>query len=217
MKGEKAMSNVSGVNNGVFRLIVVLAVFLTQCAFVLPDYTSSATNTRQEIQLFNQGSTSGGEEQIDKFYAYNWSLVNSIFSCRDISKGCWVYVNYKSKGWLMGQQSVYIDPTWKSPQLVFWTKYYSKRLVNYAHVEVQVEGDTRWDRLKTFGGTRNWWSEMSIDLSAYSGKKIFIKFFVEPNQIPYRYAERSRKYASYYNKQLFYVNDVRILPEKPAE
>jgi hypothetical protein len=192
----------------VYCLLCVIAVFVTQSAFSAPIRPAAPV-------------AANGPVEINYWYIHNYSWINSPYSCREPQKGCWVAINYKVQAWLLSQKSVLIDPSWKDPKLVFWTKYSSQRLFNYAYVEIQVEGDTRWDRIKTFGGTNFWWHQVTLDLKAYSGKKILVKFYNEPNLVnvgeqDFIKGHKSTSHPSSYNYQLFYVQGVTIYPEAPT-
>lgn len=181
----------------IFAVILALSLVLSQPVFASPA-----------------AAQSGGVE-INTFYTHNWSLINSLFSCRDTGTGCWVAQDYHVSAWLMSAQSVTIDSSWKEPVLTFWTKYQSKRLVNFTYVEVLVDGETKWDRIKYFGGTNKYWHQESIDLSAYSGKKIKIKFQFEPVVNYGSDEEKGRRSRSLnpYNWQIFYVQGVTVGPK----
>jgi hypothetical protein len=175
----------------IFTALVGLILLFTQSGFVFQGQLPA-------------GSTATPVE-LKGWYTYNWSLVNSLYSCRDTGTGCYVSLNYHSPGWMISQQSVYIDPNWKSPKLVYWTKYYSEKIANFAYVEIQVEGERSWSRIKTIGGTKFYWQQAEVDLSAFSGKTIVVKFHTEPN-IYYR----GNSGRIFFNKQLFYVQGVTI-------
>lgn len=147
--------------------------------------------------------------EIKDWYMHNWSLILSLYSCRGEEDGCWANPNYHASSWLLSAKSVTIDPAWKSPALVYWTKYYSRRAINFCYVEVQPAGETRWDRIKTIGGTKDTWHQVSVDLKAYSGEKLLIKFYCEPN-LGIGPGDRG---MAIYNKQILYVDDVTIVPE----
>ena len=190
------------LNNRIFTIILTCTLLLSQMAFMMP--TISAKTQQQ-----------GSPVEITSWYTHNWNMINSLYSWRESGSGCWVAQNYHVSAWLMSAQSVMIDSNWKEPQLMFWTKYMSDRRVNFTYVEVQVEGETSWDRIKYFGGTNKYWHQESIDLSEYSGKKIFIKFQYEPNVRVNSEDGRGRTYRSLnpYNWQLFYVQGVTVGPK----
>ena len=193
------MSKISKQQRIVVGLFVLLLA-ITQSAIGL--------TTQPLAQVADTGSV-----ELNSFYVYNWSWINSPYSCRDPNTGCWVYLNYKAPGWALSQQKTTIDKKWKNPTLVFWTKYSSSRVVNFAFVEIQVAGETKWDRVKVFGGTRDIWQQVTVDLKAYSGKTITVKFFAQPNL--YSIYRDESKGHSQYTKEIFYVQGVSIAPEPP--
>jgi hypothetical protein len=192
----------------VFSLLCVIAVFVTQSAFSAPIRPAAPTAANVPVE-------------INFWYIHNYSWINSPYSCRDPQKGCYVAINYKVESWIVSQKSVLIDPSWKDPKLVFWTKYISRRFLNYAYVEIQVEGTPGWARIKTYGGTNFLWHQVALDLKAYSGKKILVKFYSEPNLVDvggqdFSKGHKSTSHPSLYNYQLFYVQGVAIYPEAPT-
>jgi len=194
------MSKLS-INRRVLVGLVVMLFAITQSAIGLTT------------QPFAPAADTGSVE-LNSFYVYNWSWINSPYSCRDPNTGCWVYLNYKAPGWALSQQKATIDAKWKNPTLIFWTKYSASRMVNFAYVEIQVAGDTRWDRVKVLGGTMDVWHQVTVDLKAYSGKSITVKFFAQPSM--YSVTRNERKGYNYYTKEIFYVQGVSISPEPPT-
>lgn len=136
----------------------------------------------------------------------------SPYSCHESAGGCWANPNYHEKSWLLSKNSVLIDSGWANPALVYWTKYQSRRQINFCYVEVQIAGDTRWDRIKTIGGTKDFWHKAIVDLKAYSGKNVLIKFYCEPNL---GFGD-DRRGMALYNKQILYVQDVKVVPDGNA-
>lgn len=185
-----------------FAIILAFTILFSQSAFITPILS---------IRTHQQGSS----VEITSWYTHHWDMINSLYSCRESGTGCWVAQNYRVSAWLMSAQSVMIDSAWKEPQLKFWAKYMSDRRVNFTYVEVQVEGETTWDRIKYYGGTNKYWHQETIDLSAYSGKKIYIKFQYEPNVRTGSDDDRGRSSRSSnpYNWQLFYVQGVTVGPK----
>jgi hypothetical protein len=186
----------------VFSVILAITLLLSQMAFTSPQ---SMANTLPQSSVV----------EIKNWRPYNWSLMYSIYSCRNVSSDCWVSLNFYERAWLMSTESILIDSSWKEPQLMFWNKYMSKMQVNFAYIEIQVEGEKAWDRIKYYSGTNKYWHQESIDLSAYSGKKIYIKFQTEPNVKAGIYGETGRTSRSRnpYNWQLFYLQDVTVGPK----
>lgn len=195
--------------NHIIYWIVAIMILFSQSAAIIPAQPDMMTEQT-------------GSVEIDDWWVHSWSLVKSPYSCHgDWQAGCWVSLDYHKQAWLLSQKSVFIDPAWKDPSLVFWTKYYSHRLVNFAYIEIQVEGESTWDRVKIFGGRRIYWHQVVVDLSAYSGKKILVKFVTEPHVVFVGDSESKggKKFQNsnlFYNKQLFYLKDVSIHSEPPA-
>ncbi|MBN1537599.1 MAG: hypothetical protein JW908_12750 [Anaerolineales bacterium] len=185
----------------IFAIILAFTLILSQMAVASPV---SAGALHQS-----------GAVEINTFYTHNWSLINSLYSCRDTGTGCWVAQNYHVSAWLMSSQSVMIESSWKDPVLSFWSKYMSAQQVNFVYVEVQVDGETTWDRIKYYGGTNKYWHQESVDLSAYSGKKIKVKFQYVPN-VKFNSEDDSRRSSrslNPYNWQLFYIQGVTVGPK----
>jgi hypothetical protein len=185
----------------IFAVILAFSLILSQPVFASP-VAAKAPSQSAAVEITN-------------WYTHNWSMINSLYSCRGDGTGCWVAQNYHVSAWLMSSQAVMVDSSWKEPVLSYWTKYMSKRQVNFTYVEVQVEGETKWDRIKYYSGTSKYWHQESLDLSAYSGKKIYIKFQFEPN-VNYGSDEdnrRSSRSLNPYNWQLFYLQGVTVGPK----
>lgn len=183
------------LNYRIFAMLLAFSLILSQPVFASPV------------------SAQSGATEINTFYTHNWSMINSIYSCRESGTGCWVAHNYHVSGWLMSSQSVMIDSSWNEPVLSFWSKYWSDRRINFTYVEVQVDGETKWDRIKYYGGTNKYWHQESVDLSAYSGKKIKIKFQFVPNSRVDTEDGRSSRSGNRFNPQVFYVQGVTVGPK----
>ncbi len=152
------------------------------------------------------------EIEINKWYIHRFSLILSPYSCHAGIAGCYANPDYHVNSWLLSQAYFRIEQNWANPALTFWTKHYSRRQVNFCYVEVQREGSAQWDRIKVIGGTRDWY-KMKLDLSAYRGESIRIKFFCEPH----RDWDENGRLPNLFNKQIFYVQDVKIVPDASAE
>jgi hypothetical protein len=148
--------------------------------------------------------------EIKQWIFHRFSLILSPYSCHDGIAGCYANPDYHVPSWLMSQAYIPIEQSWSSPALTFWSKHYSRRRIDFCYVEVQKEGSSRWDRIKVIGGSRDW-VQMTLDLSAYRGEKIRVKFFCEPNPA----AEEGRK-LNRFNKQILYIQDVQIIANAPA-
>jgi serine/threonine protein kinase len=109
------------------------------------------------------------------------SFVTKNTGCQIPSALCWMsndrgFIGYDDVV-LMSQQSYHIDSSWKSPYLVFWQQYSFDKSGN---VSVKAEGGM-WAYLKVYGKGKNMnWHQEYLDLSAYKGESIIIKFTLEP-------------------------------------
>lgn len=180
----------------VLFLLLGLPLFLVGIIFFVSLPAQAAAN--QEIE-------------INQWYYHRFSLILSPYSCHAGVAGCYANPNYHVNSWLLSQAYIPIEQSWASPALTFWTKHYTQRLVNFCYVEVQKEGSPHWDRIKVIGGTRDWY-RMSLDLSAYRGESIRVKFFCEPT----RGTEEGR-HLNRFNKQILYIQDVKIVPNSQTQ
>ncbi|PWH18442.1 MAG: hypothetical protein DDG59_05745 [Anaerolineae bacterium] len=152
-------------------------------------------------------AASSQDMEINRWYIHRFSLILSPYSCHDGVPGCYANPDYHVNSWLMSQAYFPIEQAWAKPALTFWVKHYSQRRLNFCYVELQKEGSVQWDRVKVIGGTRDWY-EMRIDLSAYRGERIRVKFFCEPN----RGTEEGRL-NNLFNKQILYIQDVKLIAD----
>jgi hypothetical protein len=74
---------------------------------------------------------------------------------------------------LTSEKSFLIDSSWSRPTLVFWDK---RKISNPGTVELIIEGTPIL--IKEYPRGQTEWSSESIDLSAYKGKEISIRFAV---------------------------------------
>ncbi|MCS7248115.1 MAG: hypothetical protein NZ840_07725 [Anaerolineales bacterium] len=69
---------------------------------------------------------------------------------------------------------------------------------------------SRWDRLRAIGGSRDWYV-VNVDLGAYQGEKIRVKFFCEPQRGFDE--EEGVRLPKLYNKQILYLQEVKVVPD----
>ena len=71
------------------------------------------------------------------------------------------------------RESIYIDPSWPNPYLVFWHTYRSDK-----SLDVVCVVDSRKDILWHYGGSvGNWkWDQVAVSLSKYIGQNVTIMF-----------------------------------------
>ncbi|RCK74428.1 MAG: hypothetical protein ANABAC_2630 [Anaerolineae bacterium] len=183
--------------NWLLRSILVGLILLTGGSAILN--TSALAVTGQEVE-------------IDRWYIHRFSLILSPYSCHEGVAGCYANPDYHVNSWLLSQAYIPIEQSWANPALTFWTKHYSQRRVNFCYVEIQKQGSPQWDRLKAIGGTRDWY-KLSLDLSAYRGESVRVKFYCEPQ----RGLDPKGRSPNLFNKQILYIQDVRIVSNANSE
>ncbi len=176
------------------RLVLLMVFILVLTGTIFSANFAAQAAAKQDVE-------------INRWYYHRFSLILSPYSCHNGIAGCYANPNYHVNSWLLSQAYIPIEQGWTKPALTFWTKHYTRRQINFCYVEVQKAGSAQWDRIKVIGGTRDWY-KMSLDLSAYRGESIRVKFFCEPN----RGTEESR-YSNSFNKQILYLQDVKIVPD----
>ncbi len=157
-------------------------------------------------------AASPSEVEIKQWYIHRFSLILSPYSCHGGVAGCYANPDYHVNSWLLSKDYIPIEQNWTNPALTFWTKHYTRRLINFCYVEVQKQGSAKWDRIKVIGGTRDWY-RMSLDLSAYRGESIRVKFFCEPHHN----WDDNGQYQRTFNKQILYIQDVMIVPDAASD
>jgi hypothetical protein len=63
-----------------------------------------------------------------------------------------------------------------TPVLGFWHIYNTESGYDYGYVEVSSDGGSSWTTLARYSGTNLTWSKVEIDLSAYKGQSILVRF-----------------------------------------
>ena len=137
-----------------------------------------------------------------------WTLSKSD-ECHKPGDMCWIGPNYKEKCSLTSKTSVFIDPAWPRPHLVYWNRYYSEQTGNFGYIEFDVEGQAGWDRRKKIGGTDDQWHQGYVDLKDFSGKNISVRFFFEPDT-------RTGDLTYIYIRRTWYLQDVQVVPDYSA-
>ena len=108
---------------------------------------------------------------------------------------------------LIGKSSIYIDPDWNNPYLVFWHKY---DFLGESMIIVQVDG--RQEILKTFvkGSKSDDWRREILELNRYKGKDILLNFTAD--------AEQHAVGGGFWGTNKFvrtewYLQDIQIIPD----
>ncbi len=170
--------------------------------------TQPINRSQSTDAVSSQANLNEGGVELKSWWLHNFTIIFSPYSCHAGVAGCLANPDYHVNSWLLSKSSVKIEKSWANPALTFWTKHYSRSYVTFCYVEIQVDGKANWDRLKAFTGSKDWY-KMTVDLKQYSGENIYVKFYCEPNR-GFGYSDRL---SNYFNKQILYVQDVKVVPD----
>lgn len=114
----------------------------------------------------------------------DWSSKGWIYYtgsiCNDKKEGCWKAVMKSGQvAILTGQESITLDPNWENPHLVFLTRYDGEYTLTFGFVELDIDGKPGYSRVKSFGGTKDYWHEVFISLHEFLGSTIRVRFYGE--------------------------------------
>lgn len=186
----------------------VKVVYLGLLAILVLGQIAASPNTQSSSSSSTNPADTGTE--IKGWWMHSYTVIFSPYSCHAGKAGCFANPDYHVESWLLSQSSYMIEKNWANPALTFWTKHYAKRQVTFCYVEVQADGKTQWDILKGIGGTKDWY-KMTIDLKKYSGQKIKVKFYCQPNK------GLDERLPSLYNNQILYLQDIMIVPDSTVQ
>ncbi len=139
---------------------------------------------------------------------WGWTSSTSPMACQDTNSACWMLTDYRSTSSLEGVGKITVDPSWKSPSLVFQTRYSIKEAKAFGYVEIEVEGEVGWNRVYSLKGSRDYWHEVAIDLSQFSGKTISLRFSTKPYVNIIQVGEATKMV---YNKQTWIIQNINIV------
>ena len=145
---------------------------------------------------------------IEPLLIVNWdqsSFVPLYSGCEVEDTPCWkTDDNYdKHQGGLMtmvSEETIFIDPDWPSPYLVFWHKYDFAR-----EASISVMAGGQWEYLKLFNKSKNSWTQETLDLSKYKGESIVFQFSL-----------KGRDYVKWWQntpKSEWFIQEVQIIPD----
>ncbi len=197
-------------NNQVKLAVIglVILLFLTQIA-ATPALQLTSSAQAQTFSTKQANLNDSGTELKDWWFHY-FTIIYSPYSCHAGVAGCYANPDYHVNSWLQSKSSVKIENSWANPALTFWTKHDTRHYLTFCYVEVRVNGQAQWDRLAAFTGSKDWYQK-SVDLKPYSGKDIYIKFYCEPNR------GVDEKLPNYYNKQILYLQDIKVIPDSTVQ
>lgn len=147
---------------------------------VQPTETIQPLQVTPTVETAASPSPEGGElVEITAWEAIGWNSM-SPEKCDEPEIGCWGVLNFKVKTSLTSELSVYIDPAWLNPYLVFWSKHNSEVREPFGYIMVSPEGSVNWEYLDTVASPQNYWQKRYFDLSQFKGDNILVRFYCEP-------------------------------------
>lgn len=178
-----------------------------------PLQVLSATDTPQML-ITDTPSLAQASMPLMQWTAWGWVSSNSPMACQDTNNPCWMLTNYKDLSSLVCAETVFVNGAWQSPAMIFQTRYSVKENKAFGFVEIQVQGEEIWNRVYTLKGSRDYWHEVAIDLSPFSGKAITIRFATKPYFNIVQGAEATKMV---YNKETWIIQNVVIEPNKTID
>jgi hypothetical protein len=144
-----------------------------QATSILLQATQTSTT---ESSLVTPSPTSGGS--LEPIQILDWKMAFWVYTSSGCEGGkpCWI-TNDDYKKHLGGsliltsKKSYFIDPNWPNPYLVFWNKR-----DNPATLTVDVVIDGTPITLRQYPKGQKYWSSDAIDIRAYKGKEIIVRF-----------------------------------------
>jgi hypothetical protein len=155
----------------------------------------------------------GSSKTFDSVSLVNWDqnyFVPISTGCPVEDSPCWKADDDSDKHFggtlsLVCEDTVFIDPEWPNPYLVFWHKYDLARPAN-----VSILFNSQWEYLKIYGKGQSNWSQDAFDLSKYKGDTILIQFSTD-GRAPYVWPHPAPP------KNDWYIQYVQIVPDYAPE
>lgn len=117
--------------------------------------------------------------QLTDWYGDGWTFSKSSI-CNDKKVGCWQAVMKEGQvAILTSRESVTVDPAWENPHIVFWTRYKGMYSLTFGFAELDVETMPGYTRVMSFGGTRDYWHEVVINLNEFKDTTFKLRFYGE--------------------------------------
>ncbi|MBN1538194.1 MAG: hypothetical protein JW908_15760 [Anaerolineales bacterium] len=175
----------------------------------IPPPTSEPTATTAEVipPTETVAPAPAGMSLMD-WTLWGWTSSTSPMACQDSNSACWMLVNYREATSLVYAKKITIDPGWKTPTLVFQNRYSIKESKAFGFVEIEVQGEVGWNRVYSLKGSRDYWHEVAIDLSEFSGKTITLRFATRPY---FEIVQKGEATKMVYNKQTWIIQNVAIV------
>jgi hypothetical protein len=186
----------------------------TPTQVILPSHTAesptqepSATAVQTVVPTKTVAPAPAGMSLMD-WTLWGWTSSTSPMACQDTNSPCWMLTNYKELTSLDCAESIYLNAALSNHSLVFQTRYSIKDSKAFGYVEIQVVGESIWNRVYTLKGSRDYWHEVAIDLSSFNGKEIKLRFATRPYFTIVQGAEATKMV---YNKQTSIIQNINIV------
>ncbi len=117
--------------------------------------------------------------QLTDWYGDGWTFINGS-ACNDKKLGCWQAIMKEGQvAILSSRESVTIDPAWENPAIVFWTRYKGMYSLTFGFAELDIETRPGYTRVMSFGGSKDYWHEVVINLNEYKELTFKLRFYGE--------------------------------------
>lgn len=151
----------------------------------IPDGNDTDDNSADFRALMPTPGVMNGEAVVfeDNFdddtlrWTGNWAKTGSTYHSPDSSFTDSPSGNYPNNATLVGEINQDIDLTsYYGARLKFWTKYALEEGWDSVHLQISTDGGATWHDVKAYTGTVSDWTQEIIDLGAYAGKVIRVRF-----------------------------------------
>ena len=135
----------------------------------------------------------------------SWGLTTSQYHSRSHS---WRYNSYNQNSSLRLANPVYISDTIAWPMLRFWQRYSLQTNLDFGYVEISTTASLTWTALLTYTGSNTTWREVALDLGAFKGQTIQVRYRLRSNP--------NSTYASWYVDDVF-IGEGKVDPKAAAK
>jgi hypothetical protein len=104
----------------------------------------------------------------------NAYIIQTSNGCHSATS-CWVGASdgYSHDIILLADETVFVDPNWDNPYLVFWHTY---KVGDKLSASVAIRVDGSWVQLVSYRPGFQDWEQVALDLNPYKGKDITLRF-----------------------------------------
>jgi serine/threonine protein kinase len=183
----------------------------SQTSTLTATYTPTPTNTPEPTATPLPTPIALTDSELDS----NAFVYQQSSACRSDGIPCWDSV--WGERVLTTLESLYVDPNWPNPQLVFWHHYNLE--VHGTAITIRKADSRRWESLNSYDGTSGW-HQQHLSLEEYKGEHVIIKFY-SPIGVVYesnRYIYRSGRLVEIITKVVtkednqWTIQDIQIVP-----